>query len=276
MVVDQAIAYLTFGRGRLFVFSSLSGLGAFGITFTGREVVLPVAAGGGPVVGVAAMLSAVFLMGAFWAVSSLGTLTYSPRFHRPRHITVSFALYVVLTAVLVALGYLVFVYTYAEKMPRTSAELAIGGLFVSFIAFTLAATHYGIVRRECDFRAKQQLISEVLDTVDAAATCDRGELPVHVRTLDSKLEELEQCLREEPLSECGELRSRVAEWRSSLTDATVSGARKMVEKSVTYGEHDVLDTDTHWSDKRTDFRHLHNDLHDMRDSALHKLIPRYE
>lgn len=275
MVADQVIAYLTFGRGRLFVFSSLSGLGAFGITFTGREVVIPVPASGGPVVEVAAMLSAVFLVGAFWAVSSLGTLTYSPRFHRPRHVAVSFVLYIVLAAVLVALGYLMFVYTYAEQMPRTPAELAIGGLFVSFIAFTLAATHFGILRTECDFRAKQQLIFEVLDTVDAAASCDRDELPGQVRTLESKLEELEQCLQEEPIPECGELQSGIAEWRSSLTDATVSGARKMVEESVSYGEHEVVDTDPHWSDKRRDFRHIYNDLYNMRDSALYKLIPKY-
>lgn len=272
MVVDQVSAYLTFGRTRLFVFSSLSGLGAFGITFIGREVVIPVSEGGGPVVGVAAVLSAVFLVGAFWAVSSLGTLTYSPRFHRPRHVAISFVLYVIVAAVLVSLGYLVFVYTYAEQMPRTRPELAIGGLLVSFIAFTLAATHYGIVRRECDFRAKQQLISEVLDTMDAAATCDRDKLPEYVRTLGSTLKELEQHLQEEPMPECSELQSVVAEWRSSLTDATVSGAQKMMDESVLYGEHEVVDTDPHWSDKRTDFRHIHNDLHDMRDSALHKLI----
>lgn len=275
MVVEKAGAYLTYGRTRLFVFSSLSGLGAFGITLIGREVLIPVSASDGPVIEVAAILSALFLIGGFWVVSSLGTLTYSPRFHRPRHVAVSFVLYVILAAVLVSLGYLVFVYTYAGATPKNWAEFAVGGVFVSFIAFTLAATHYGIVRRECDFRGKQRLISEVLDTVKAAAVCDREDVPEHVRTLNSRLMELEQCLREEPLPECSELSSSITEWRSALSDATVSGARKMVEESVAYGEHDVVDTDPHWSDKRTNFKHTYNDLHDMRDSALHKLIPRY-
>lgn len=275
MVVEQVGAYLTFGRTRLFVFSSLSGLGAFGVTFTGREVMIPVFASEGPVIEVAAILSIFFLLGAFWAVSSLGTLTYSPRFHRPSHLAVSFLLYVGLAAVLVSLGYLIFVYTYVGAMPRNRTEFAVGGVFVSFIAFTLAATHYGIVRRECDFRAKQRLISEVLNTVKMTAVCNREDVPSHVRTLDSQLEELEQCLQEEPLPECDELRSSIEEWRSTLSGATVSGARKMVEESVAYGEHDVIDTDPHWSNKRTNFRHIYNDLYVMRDSAVHKLLPRY-
>jgi len=275
MVGDLLVEYTTFGRTRLFVFSSLAGLGAFAVTFTGREVVIPTTQNDGMVMLVAAVLSTAFLIGAFWALSSVGSLTYSPQFHRPRHIAVSFLLYVLLATLLVTIGYLIFIYTFAERFPKTLAELAVGVVFVSFVAFALAGAHYGGVRREQDPQRKRQTIDDFVEAVEAVSSCDRSEVSGHVDALCASLQELEQCLRDEPVAECDELRETVAQWRREFGEATDSGARKLVDASVVGESGAVVDLDPYWEAKRTEFRQFHNDLHVMRDSALHKLDPRH-
>lgn len=222
------------------------------------------------------ILSAAFLLGAFWALSSLGTLTYSPRFHKPRYVAFSFVLYTLLATVLVSTGYLVFVYAYATRLPKSAAEIAIGCAFVSFITFVLATTHYAVLRQYRDYSSKKQLIDEVLDTAESITTCERDVLPRKVRTLDAKLQELERCLQKESASEVEKLRTSISEWRSELIRATDSGVRKMIDDTTSYGEGDVVDTDPHWEEKRKNFEHIHNDLHNMRESALRKLDPRHD
>lgn len=275
MVVRTGIEYLTFGRTRRFVFSSLAGLGAFAVTFVGREVAISVPENETAVIWASVGLGLLFISGTVWALSSLGTLTYCPRFHQPRSIVISFLLYVLVALVLVSFGYTVFIFTVVERVPATVAEVAVGGVFVSFVAFTLAAAHYGAVRREQNSRTKRRLIDDVLDGVESVNRCDRDAVSGHVESLCSSLQEIEQRLRDEPLEGCDELRESVEEWRTELDEATDSGVRKMIDETVVFDDEDVIDSDPYWEAKRTEFRQIHNDLHVMRDSALHKLDPRH-
>jgi len=275
MVVGTVVEYLTFGRPRLFVFSTLAGLGGAVLSFVGREMLIPTPVNEAAVIAVSLGLILVFGLCVFWALSSIGTLTYSPRFHQPEHIVISFLLYIVLAALLVLFAYLVSVFTVVQRMPDTAAEFAVGGVFVSFVAFLLAAAQYGWIWREQDHRRKQQLVVDVLEAVEAIGRCDRDEVSSHVQTLCFSLQEIEQHLRDEPLAECEELRESVEEWRTELREATDSGARKMVEESVVFADQEVVDSDPYWESKRKEFEQVHNDLHMMRDSALYKLDPRY-
>lgn len=276
MGVRTVVEYLTFGRTRRFVFSSLAGLGAFAVTFVGREVAISLPENETVVIWASIGLGLFFACGTVWAISSLGTLTYCTRFHYPRSVVISFLLYVLVAIVLVLFGYVVFIFAVVERMPSTIAELAIGGVFVSFVAFTLAAAHYGGVRREQNPRTKQQLIEDVLDTVEAINNCDRDEVSDHVRSLRDSLQEVEQCLRDEPVKECDELRKSVQAWQIELGEATDSGARKMIDGSAMVDKSEVGNLDPYWETKRAEFRHIHNDLRVMRDSALHKLDPRHD
>jgi len=275
MVVRAGVEYLTFGQTRRFVFSSLAGLGAFAVTFVGREVVISVPENETVVIWASVGLGLIFACGTVWALSSLGTLTYCPRFHQPRAIVISLVLYVLVALVLVAFGYAVFIFTVVGRVPATAAELAVGGVFVSFVAFALAAAHYGGVRREQDPRRKKQVIDDFVEAVEAVSSCDRSEISDHTDSLCASLQELEQCLRDEPVAECDELRETVAQWRREFGEATDSGARKLVDASVVGESGAVVDLDPYWEAKRTKFRQFHNDLHVMRDSALHKLDPRH-
>jgi len=266
--------YLTFGRPRLFAFSSLAGLGGAVLAFIGREMLISV-----PVNEVAAItlslgLTLVFCFGVLWALSSIGTLTYSPRFHQPQHIAISFLLYIVLAALLVLFGYLVFVFSVVQRMPNTVTEFAVGAVLVSFVAFLLAAAQYSWVWRGQHHRRKQQLVDDVLETAEAIGRCDRDEVSSHVEALCSALQEFEEHLRDEPFAECDHLRESVEEWRIELKEATDSGARKMIKESVVFADREVVDSDPYWVKKRQEFEQIHNDLHTMRDSALHKLDPR--
>lgn len=275
MVIGTVVEYLTFGRPRLFVFSSLAGLGGT-LAFVSREMLIPAPTNEAAVIAVSLGLILAFGLGVFWALSSIGTLTYCPRFHQPRHIAISFLLYMILAALLVLFGYLVFVFTVVQRMPNTTAEFAVGGVFVSFVAFLLAAAQYGLVWREQDYRRKQQLVDDVLEAVQAISRCDRDEVSSHVQALGSSLQEVEQHLRDEPFAECEELRESVDEWRIELREATDSGARKMVDESVVFADREVVDSDPYWEGKRQEFEQIHNDLYVMSGSALHKLDPRHD
>lgn len=275
MVVRTVVEYLTFGRPQLFAFSSMAGLSGAVLSFVGREMLFPTPENEAAVGAVSLGLILVFNLGVFWALSSIGTLTYSLRFHQPRHIAISFLFYIVLATLLVLFGYLIFVFLGVWRMPDSTAEFAIGGVFASVVAFLLAAAQYSWIWREQDHRRKQQLIDDVFEAVEAIGRCDRDEVSTHVHALCSSLLEIEQHLRGEPFAECEELRETVEEWRIELRKATDSGARKMVEESVVFADREVVDSDPYWEGKRREFEQIHNDLHMMRDSALQKLDPRY-
>lgn len=259
----------TFGRSKTRIFAVVAAETIFlGVTvFVSKPPFTPIPFGGAVILFITGILSAVFATALYALLSGLGYRTYSITFHSPAHILKCWGAYLILSTVVIYVGYLLFVYPYSESLIPKTVDIGIGAVLSTVFAISIASISYG----EDFFTDNTNSKSEDIDCFITAAQ-DLKEKPESdiIDEADRLIESGESLLtglQDSDLEGTEDLASDLEDWLETFKQRDLQGQKKMVgdlPKSSTQF--------TVWEDRFDVFQNIQEELEKMANSAMRKVL----
>jgi len=164
----------------------------------------------------------------FFVLRNVGKSTYSVKLHQHSYILNSTVLLFLFGALVTYFGYLLLVYPYTNEVVPSLRDGLVGLIVISLYVVSLAGVNAVTVGSRERRQAKEELVTEFLDSTTTLAEADLDAAKNLSQKISSSGEELEKNLRNEPVQDMDDLACLLRGWLDEFEGCNPSDQRRMV------------------------------------------------